>query len=440
MRSRALTLTVLALLCWVLIGCSPASNTLPASAEHPDATRSDAPPLRIGALASWPRFTPTDADYRGIDADLAHAIGEWMDRPAELHAYGNQDALLQALGDRDIDLAVGVAWPTETRLPAGLSGFSYERGELMRVCSRTAAADTTALAVPRELHAFLEQPAHAATPAVLVEHANLQAIELLTQVTQGTTEGCAVAPRRLARLWARYAPQSTRTEALPVGFSRYVVYRHDRPGFGARLAGLFVSPELRERVRRATHDQFGFLDPLPTRHYAVFHRQLERRLPRYEKLFRAAASHYALDWQLLAAVAYQESHWQAQARSHTGVRGLMMLTRRTALEVGVEDRLDPYQSVWGGARYLRELLDDYGTRITGPDRTWLALAAYNMGRDGLARAQATARERGLDPWRWADLAKVMRGAEDRKWREAAIYVERIRDYEDILRFHLAQAA
>lgn len=442
MRSIALKLTALLLVCWMLAACSPAGNTHAPGVEPPELAPSGPPPLRVGALLSWPRFTPAGAAYQGIDADLAIAVGGWMERPVELRAFVDQESLFEALRTRDIDLAVGVAWPTEARLPTGLSGFSYESGELVGVCPRLTAAEPAAFAVPRELQALLERP-HTLTvdrPLALADRADLAAIELLAQVAEGKDAACALAPRRLARLWSRYAPQSLRAKPLPVGFSRYLIYRYDQPGVGSRLAGLFVSPELRELVRRATHDQFGFLDPLPARHYAVFHQQLERRLPRWEKLFRAAASHYALDWELLAAVAYQESHWRPQARSHTGVRGLMMLTELTAREVGVTDRLDPYQSVWGGARYLRVLLDDYGERIEGPDRLWLSLAAYNMGRDGLSRAQAAARKRGLDPWRWADLAKVMRGSQDPKWREAAVYVERIRDYEDILRFRLAEAA
>ena len=62
-----------------------------------------------------------------------------------------------------------------------------------------------------------------------------------------------------------------------------------------------------------------------------------------------------MEWQLLAAIAYQESHWDPQATSPSGVRGLMMLTQSTANEIGVTDRLDPLQSLRDGSRYLKKL-------------------------------------------------------------------------------------
>ncbi len=86
-----------------------------------------------------------------------------------------------------------------------------------------------------------------------------------------------------------------------------------------------------------------------------------------------------MDWRLLAAIGYQESHWDPEASSYTGVRGIMMLTQRTAQQLGLTDRLDPHQSIDGGARYLLRLQGRIPDRIPEPDRTWMALAAYNMG-------------------------------------------------------------
>ena len=103
------------------------------------------------------------------------------------------------------------------------------------------------------------------------------------------------------------------------------------------------------------------------------------RLPAYEALFREAGAKYSLDWQLLAAVAYQESHWNPRAKSPTGVRGLMMLTLDTAREMNVSNRLDPLQSLEGGAGYFSKLKQRLPDRILEPDRTLFALAAYNVG-------------------------------------------------------------
>src|SRR5690625_7012028 len=71
--------------------------------------------------------------------------------------------------------------------------------------------------------------------------------------------------------------------------------------------------------------------------------RIRDRLPELKPLFEQAASEYGLDWRLLAAIGYQESHWDSRAVSRTGVRGIMMLTQRTARQLGVEDRIDPEQ-------------------------------------------------------------------------------------------------
>ena len=107
----------------------------------------------------------------------------------------------------------------------------------------------------------------------------------------------------------------------------------------------------------------------------TFQRKMRDDLPEWQPLLETIAEEYQMDWRLLAAMAYQESHWNPDARSHTGVRGMMMLTRVTASELGVEDRTDPRQSLRGGARFFKNLLRRLPADIDEPDRTSMALAA-----------------------------------------------------------------
>jgi membrane-bound lytic murein transglycosylase F len=134
-----------------------------------------------------------------------------------------------------------------------------------------------------------------------------------------------------------------------------------------------------------------------------FMRQVRKRLPPLVPIFQEAGDAHGMDWRLLAAIAYQESHWDPEATSYTGVRGLMMLTRRTANQLGVTDRLDPVQSVEGGARYLLQLRDRIPARIPEPDRTWMALAAYNMGMGHLEDVRIITEKRDMNPDSWADV-------------------------------------
>lgn len=177
----------------------------------------------------------------------------------------------------------------------------------------------------------------------------------------------------------------------------------------------------------------------------IFAQHVKTRLPRYESTFKSSAEKYGLDWRLVAAVGYQESHWEPLATSPTGVRGLMMLTNQTARHLGVTNRLDPFQSINGGAKYLRELIDKMPEDVQEPDRTWLALATYNMGYAHLLDIRQVVRQRGGDPARWLDIKQhlplLMQPAVFRKLkygyargREAQQYVGNVRNYYDILRW------
>ncbi len=174
-----------------------------------------------------------------------------------------------------------------------------------------------------------------------------------------------------------------------------------------------------------------------------FIRHLDDRLPDYTNAFRDAAEDAGFDWRLLAAVAYQESLWDAGAISPTGVQGLMMLTNQTAREMGVTDRTDPAQSIHAGAAYLRKLHDRMPERIAEPDRTWLALAAYNVGFGHLEDARVLTQKQGGDPDRWQDvkqrlpmLAKPAYAGQLRygpaRGGQAVAYVRHVRGYYDLL--------
>lgn len=153
----------------------------------------------------------------------------------------------------------------------------------------------------------------------------------------------------------------------------------------------------------------AFLEPQPidvTNLDAVmFSERLAKRLPRWENTLKAAADQYNLDWQLLAAIGYQESQWIPNAQSPTGVRGFMMLNTITAKEMGVKNLEDPKQSIAGGAKLLRYLLDNLPESIEGDDRLYMALAAYNQGIGHLNDARALTKRMKGNPNKWDDVAK-----------------------------------
>jgi membrane-bound lytic murein transglycosylase MltF len=168
-----------------------------------------------------------------------------------------------------------------------------------------------------------------------------------------------------------------------------------------------------------------------------------QRLPALRRHFQEAQTLTGIDWRLLAAIGYQESQWDPGAVSPTGVRGVMMLTAETADRMGVDNRLDPRQSIIGGARYLALLKDALPPDIAEPDRTWIALAAYNQGQGHMEDARRIAKARGGDPDSWLDVKQALpllsRGGYRHVTRygyargfEALTFAENIRNYYDIL--------
>jgi len=184
----------------------------------------------------------------------------------------------------------------------------------------------------------------------------------------------------------------------------------------------------------------GKFDYVGTRRYQA---HVEQRLPAYRDLFIEAGAKVDMDWRLLAAIGYQESHWDPDAVSPTGVRGLMMLTQDAARELDIEDRDDPEQSIRGGAEYLSRMRDKIPERVAEPDRTWFALAAYNVGLGHLEDARILTVKNKGDPDKWVDVKKNLPLLSKKKWfqqtrhgyargREPVRYVENIRTYYDIL--------
>ncbi|HET9123126.1 MAG TPA: membrane-bound lytic murein transglycosylase MltF [Acidiferrobacteraceae bacterium] len=198
----------------------------------------------------------------------------------------------------------------------------------------------------------------------------------------------------------------------------------------------------------------GELDDLIQRYYApvqrinpfnlaVFISHIGDTLPLYEPMFQRAGLRYSLDWRLLAAMGYQESLWHPRAESPTGVQGLMMLTNDTSLYVGIHNRLDPAESVDGGAKYLRHIINRLDPQILQPDRTWMALAAYNMGIHHLNDARRLTARQGGNPNLWKDVVlRLPMLAQPRYYGslkygyapgyQAVQYVNRIRTYYNVL--------
>jgi membrane-bound lytic murein transglycosylase F len=207
-------------------------------------------------------------------------------------------------------------------------------------------------------------------------------------------------------------------------------------GVSLRAAAAQVPP-------RATSRPQGQRARLPRRLAADFHGHIETRLPHLREPFENAARETGIDWHMLAALAYQESRWRPAAVSPRGAQGVMMLMPVTAKKMGVSNVFSADENILGGAKYLAYMRERIPKRITDPDRTWLAIAAYNVGIGHLEDARIITQMRKKNPDRWPEVRVNLPRLSDPYWHarvkhgyanglETLQFVERVSQFAAIL--------
>jgi membrane-bound lytic murein transglycosylase F len=218
---------------------------------------------------------------------------------------------------------------------------------------------------------------------------------------------------------------------------------HDDPDFLLYVHRYFERLSSNGQLASIMRRYYGRSADLQFANAPVFMRHLQSRLPLYKKWFEEAAAQSSQDWRLLAAIGYQESKWNPGAASSAGARGLMQLTSDTATAANVTDPADARQSIFGGARYFGQVYAKIPAHVPEPDRTWFALAAYNIGYGHLEDARVLAQRAGHDPDSWTDVREFLPLLEQEQWYsqtengyargwEPVRYVDNVRDYRDML--------
>lgn len=281
------------------------------------------------------------------------------------------------------------------------------------------------------------------------ERRNANSDELLEQVAEGTLD-YTVADGHLVSIEQNYYPNLGAGMAL--GEPEKIAWAFPKNGdpWLYIKANEFLARIQKDGTLRNLLDRYyGHSERLNPVDVTAFLKRSHIDLPQYVDLFKQAQELTTLDWRLLAAISYQESHWDRFSVSPTNVRGLMMLTEDTADRLGVSDRLDPKQSIIAGARYVLTLKDEIPKRIEEPDRTWLALAAYNIGLAHLEDARVLAQRLKLNPDSWADIKKTLPLLNKAEYYSTlkygyarggapVVFVESIRTYHKILEKHEAK--
>jgi len=266
---------------------------------------------------------------------------------------------------------------------------------------------------------------------------------LLEEVADGLLD-FTVADSHLAALMQNYHPNLN--VAMPIGPTDKIAWAMSKnadPQLLIKINNFFTKIKKNGTLHNLLDRYYGHNKRLNTLDVTTFLKRSNTLLPKYIHLFKQAQDITGLDWRFLAAVSYRESHWDTYNTSPTNVRGLMMLTESTADLMGVTDRLDPKQSIPAGAKYLLKLRDTVPERIPEPDRTYMALAAYNIGYAHVEDARVLAKRLNLNPDSWADVKKTLVLLKNPDYYTTlkygyasggapVIFVESVRSYQRIL--------
>jgi membrane-bound lytic murein transglycosylase F len=410
-----------------------------------------------GELIVLTRNAPTvyyfdrDGNGAGLDHDLIQAFAKHHQLKVRLEVRETVDEILTDLRNGKAHIAAAGLTETTDRTNNYLASTPYQTVTQQVVCRRGGKQpknikelDGVSLTVIAESsYASQLKKLNGSHPALSWRSDNDIDTEALLEQVWDKEIDCTVADSNIVAINRRYQPELV----TPFDLSDKQSLVFYLPPQAKELQNLLNSwlDEFKEtnRLSELLEKYYGFVeifDYVDTRKYVD---RITERLPKYEAYFKEAAEQNDLPWTLLAAQAYQESHWNPNAKSPTGVRGIMMLTRITAKEVGVTSRLDAQQSIAGGAKYLNNLRKRLPKEIEEPDRSWFALAAYNVGMGHLRDARTLAKNLEKDPNRWADLKEVLPLLSKKKYykklkygyargNEPLQYVTRIRNFEDIL--------
>ncbi len=384
--------------------------------------------------------------------DLALAKGFAEALGAELHivAVANEAELVEAVrnGQADIAVAMSQRLAREALLP---HTSPYHAIEYTVVGKNGDALATSLPDITRELRVS----AGSAAASVLIEskqdlpslrwtESSASTLDVLGEIIDekiaySVISDYALAPTQLRYPDLRVAFQLDMPDALT-----WAVANQTSAGL-LQMADSYLREQIQNGNVAALRDRLlpkpRELDYLERRHMAE---AVLTRLPDLREHFVNSAGP-DLDWRFIAAIAYQESHWRANAISGTGVTGIMMLTEDTAEQMGVEDRTDPQQSIRGGADYFRALFDKIPERISGDDRIAFALAAYNIGFRHLEDARLLTARRGGNKDKWRDVKKHLPALRDpliystlrygyARGDEAVEFVESVYRYHDALQW------
>lgn len=441
---RILFIALIALTAWLVAGCQPAEPRRAADfrsdGELRIATRLDAVSYRRDATGA----------SSGFEHDLLLELAKRLGIPVRFIVYPDAARALDALVRGEAHITAAGLGRNE-RLPliwsAPLREVDYVlvgRGGETTITDEEQLAGRTISVRRGSLAADFLEHLRKRVPGLKLEFpVNAGDQRMLEQLARGHHDLVATDRVHYA-IAAQTAPEIAIAFDLPLQSEiSWAMPPEARDHLAPEVERFLAEARESELIARFADRYFGHVRRLDDQAINTFLARLQTRLPKFRAHFKEAQAATGIDWRFIAALAYQESHWDPHATSWSGVRGMMMLTSETADRLGVVDRLDARASILGGARYFTMLRDQLPEAIPEPDRSWMATAAYNLGLGHFNGARQIAHRMGHDNTSWLHMKEVLPlmsrpeyaarlKAGPARGGEAVIMAENVRNYHDIL--------
>ena len=403
--------------------------------------------LRISTVNSPLTYYTINNAPAGMDYELAKRFADYLGVKLEVTVRPNLGDLFDDLNDGKADLlAAGLIYNSErlSRYQSGPSYYSVSQQLVYRIDKPRPKnlGDLKGRLIVQSGSAYLSTLRSAKADsypdldwAISTDMGQKALLEAVADGKLDYTVGDSVTIGLLQRIHPQLAVAFDITDEEPV---TWYLPRNDDDSLNAAMLDFYSQMGEEGTMARLEEKYLGHVGTFDYVDTRTFLRAIDNTLPDIKPLFEKYAS--SIDWRLLAAISYQESHWNPQATSPTGVRGMMMLTRNTADSLDVNDRLDPEQSIRGGSEYLRRMMEKVPETIPEDERIWFALAAYNMGYAHMLDARRLTLKQGGNPDSWADVKLRLPMLSQKRYyaqttygyargHEAYNYVENIRKYQ-----------
>jgi len=408
----------------------------------------------MGTINSTLTYSYDGNAYSGLDYELGKQFAAYLNVKLTIKEYDSLNELFFAIDNNKVDFVGAGLTLTPKRAKKYRSSPPYYYVSQKVVYHKGTYRPRNITGVNDSI-SVLRDSSHAETlDALIEENPNLEINyfdnedqeTLLRKVADKEVKFAVVDSSTLAQK-QRYYPALA--EAFTISEKRPVAWLIKRNQDDSVYAGMieFIGNKYKDQTIALLEEKYfghvAHFDYVDTR---IFLKRIKKTLPKYEALFKKYENS-EVDWKLLAAVSYQESHWNPHAKSPTGVRGMMMLTLDTADYVGIKNRLDPNQSVKGGAKYLSQLIKRLPATIHEEEKVWFALASYNIGYGHLMDARRITTMKKQNANSWSDVKDNLPLLHQRKWykktrygyargREAQHYVNNIRQYVETLNWFI----